>query len=148
MAAERGVTLSMSPIDPAFGLLVDSVRFRQILDNLIGNAVKFTPQEGQVIVDVEVGADRSIHILVRDTGIGMRPDEIAIAMEPFRQLENALTRRTAGTGLGLPITKGLVEAHGGSLTVTSEPGRGTIVRIMFPAALGSPGEPVSRKTKR
>jgi signal transduction histidine kinase len=148
MAAERGVTLSMSPIDPAFGLLVDSVRFRQILDNLIGNAVKFTPQEGQVIVEIEVEADRSIHILVRDTGIGMRPEEIAIAMEPFRQLENALTRRTAGTGLGLPITKGLVEAHGGALTVTSEPGRGTTVRIMFPAALGSPGEPTSRKTKR
>jgi signal transduction histidine kinase len=148
MAADRGVTLSMSPIDPAFGLLVDSVRFRQILDNLIGNAIKFTPQEGQVIVEVEVEADRSIHILVRDTGIGMRPEEIAIAMEPFRQLENALTRRTAGTGLGLPITKGLVEAHDGSLTVTSEPGRGTTVRIVFPAALGSPGEPVSRKTKR
>lgn len=148
MAAGRGVTLSMSPIDPAFGLLVDSLRFRQILDNLIGNAIKFTPREGQVIVDLEIGADGSIHILVRDTGIGMRPEEIAIAMEPFRQLENALTRRTAGTGLGLPITKGLVEAHGGSLTVTSEPGRGTTVRIVFPAALGSPGEPASRKTKR
>ncbi|MGK9236304.1 hypothetical protein KXS07_31270 [Inquilinus limosus] len=142
MAEDRGVALSMSPIDPAFGLLVDSVRFRQILDNLIGNAIKFTPQGGQVTVDVEIGADKATRLLVRDTGIGMRPEDIAIAMEPFRQLENALTRKTAGTGLGLPITKGLVEAHGGSLAITSEPGSGTTVCIVFPAALASPGRAV------
>ncbi|TSD85118.1 hypothetical protein FFK22_029015 [Mycobacterium sp. KBS0706] len=148
MAVERGVALSMSPIDPAFGLLVDSVRLRQILDNLIGNAIKFTPQGGEVAVDVEIGTDKSIQLLVTDTGIGMRPEEIAIAMEPFRQLENALTRTTAGTGLGLPITKGLVEAHGGSLAITSEPGGGTIVRIIFPAALGSSERADRPKAKR
>ena len=139
LAGDRNVALSTSPIDPGFGLLVDSVRFRQILDNLIGNAIKFTPQGGRVTVDVEVGADGSIRISVRDTGIGMRPEDIAIAMEPFRQLENALTRKAAGTGLGLPITKGLVEAHGGTLAIESEPGQGTTVRLEFPAALGSPG---------
>jgi len=148
MAEERGVTLSTSPIDPAFGLLVDSVRFRQILDNLIGNAIKFTPPEGQVAVDVEFGANNSIQISVRDTGIGMRSEDIAIAMEPFRQLDNALTRKTAGTGLGLPITKGLVEAHGGTIVIESEPGQGTIVRIVFPAALGSAGQTEKPTAKR
>ncbi|WP_395675193.1 sensor histidine kinase [Inquilinus sp.] len=148
MAEQRGVTLSMSPVDSAVGILVDSLRFRQILDNLIGNAIKFTPQDGKVIIDVEIGADKSIEILVKDTGIGMRPEDIAIAMEPFRQLDNALTRKTAGTGLGLPITKGLVEAHGGSLAIESEPGRGTIVRVMFPAALGTPGRTGNPATKR
>lgn len=148
MAEERRVTLSTSPIDPAFGLLVDSVRFRQILDNLIGNAIKFTPPDGQVAVDVEVGADGSIQISVRDTGIGMRSEDIAIAMEPFRQLDNALTRKTAGTGLGLPITKGLVEAHGGAVVIESEPGQGTTVRIVFPAPLGSPGRTERPTAKR
>ncbi|MGK9168542.1 hypothetical protein KXR53_19670 [Inquilinus limosus] len=144
MAEERGVALSMTPIDPAFGLLVDSVRFRQILDNLIGNAIKFTPQGGQVTVEA-IAADTSVRLLVRDTGIGMRPEDIAVAMEPFRQLENAVTRKAAGTGLGLPITKGLVEAHGGSLAITSEPGRGTTVCVEFPADLGSPGRTDSPK---
>lgn len=148
MAEERDVTLSTSPIDPAFGLLVDSVRFRQILDNLIGNAIKFTPPDGQVAVDVAFGADNSIQISVRDTGIGMRSQDIAIAMEPFRQLDNALTRKTAGTGLGLPITKGLVEAHGGAVVIESEPGQGTTVRIVFPAALGSPGRTEKPTAKR
>lgn len=144
IAEQRGVTLSMSPIDRTFGLLVDSVRLRQILDNLIGNAIKFTPQGGQIAVEIEVGTDRSIQLLVRDTGIGMRAEEITIAMEPFRQLENALIRKAAGTGLGLPITKGLVEAHGGSLVIASEPGDGTTVRIIFPATLVSP-EPPARQ---
>ncbi len=148
MAEERGITLSVSPIDPAFGLLVDSVRFRQILDNLIGNAIKFTPPDGQIAVDIEVGAESSIQISVSDTGIGMRSEDIAIAMEPFRQLDNALTRKIAGTGLGLPITKGLVEAHGGAVMIESEPGRGTTVRIVFPASLGSPGRPGRPTAKR
>ncbi|HEY9346453.1 MAG TPA: ATP-binding protein [Inquilinus sp.] len=148
MAEERGVTLSVSSIDPAFGLFVDSIRLRQILDNLIGNAIKFTPHEGRVTIDVEIAADKSIHILVSDTGIGMRPEDIAIAMEPFRQLENPLTRKAAGTGLGLPITKGLVEAHGGTLTIVSEPGRGTVVRIVFPGDLGSSGRMDTPKAER
>lgn len=148
MAEERGITLSVSPIDPAFGLLVDSVRFRQILDNLIGNAIKFTPPDGQIAVDIEVGAESSIQISVSDTGIGMRSEDIAIAMEPFRQLDNALTRKIAGTGLGLPITKGLVEAHGGAVMIESEPGRGTTVRIVFPASLGSSGRPGRPTAKR
>jgi signal transduction histidine kinase len=69
-------------------------------------------------------------------------------MEPFRQLENALTPNTAGTGLGLPITKGLVEAHGGAVVIESEPGQGTTVRIVFPAALGSPGRTERPTAKR
>jgi signal transduction histidine kinase len=140
LAEQRGVTLSMAEVDPAIGIHIDSVRFRQILDNLIGNALKFTPQGGEVGVEVAIGPDKSIRLSIRDTGIGMRAEDIAVAMEPFRQLENALTRKIAGTGLGLPITKGLVEAHGGLMTVESDAGHGTTVHIMLPAALGSLGQ--------
>ena len=118
-------------------LEVDPRRFRQIMDNLIGNAVRFTPAGGQVEVMVERQPDGGARILVRDTGVGIRPEDIPRAFEPFVQLDNAPAgvRRDwprSGTGLGLPIARGLVEAHGGVLTVESAPGHGTTVAVTLP----------------
>jgi signal transduction histidine kinase len=95
--------------------------------------LKFTAPGGRVDVTVEADDASGFVIAVRDTGIGMASDEIAMALEPFRQLDARLNRRYEGTGLGLPLTKHLVELHGGTLQIDSEPGRGTCVSLRFPA---------------
>ncbi len=110
---------------------VDDRRLRQILINLIANAVKFTPEGGRV----QVSAFRShggMAIEVSDTGIGMTAEEIPKAMEPFGQIDSKLSRKYEGTGLGLPLAKHLVGLHGGTLTIESQVNVGTTVRILFP----------------
>jgi len=111
----------------------DSTRLKQILLNLISNAIKFTPSGGAVVVAVHRGLDGTLVFEVRDTGIGMTENEIEIALQPFGQIDASNTRRYEGTGLGLPLAKRLAELHGGSLQVNSEKGRGTTVRVTIPA---------------
>lgn len=112
-------------------LRADNRRVRQVLLNLLSNAVKFTPAEGTVDVSVS-RSDNGVAISVTDTGIGMTPDEIPIALERFGQIDSRLSRKYTGTGLGLPLSKTLMELHGGALTITSEAGMGTTVTAMFP----------------
>lgn len=114
-------------------ITADKVRLRQIILNLLSNAVKFTPTGGRVDVAVRWPAEGGLEISVRDTGVGMRPEDIRIALEPFRQLDDSMSRRHQGTGLGLPLAKMLAELHGGGLSVASEPGRGTTVTVTLPA---------------
>ena len=109
----------------------DALRLRQVLINLLSNAVKFT-EAGHVAVSMAWDGD-SIGISVADTGIGMAPDEIAVALESFGQVENAITRRYEGVGLGLPLARQLVELHGGSLVIASTKGAGSNIRIQLPA---------------
>ncbi|QYU66446.1 HAMP domain-containing histidine kinase [Leptolyngbya sp. 15MV] len=108
---------------------VDPLRFRQVLNNLLSNAVKFTAAGGCVTVATRLCPDGCAELVVRDTGVGMKPEDIPRAMEPFQQIDGGHARNFPGTGLGLPIAKGLVEAHGGTLCVTSAPGEGTAVTI-------------------
>jgi signal transduction histidine kinase len=116
-------------------IVADEIRLKQILLNLLSNAVKFTNAGGQVCVAASAGPGGT-EIRVRDDGIGMRPDEIAIAMQPFRQLDGSpLARKYEGTGLGLPLTKSLVDLHGGTLDIASMPGAGTTVTVWLPAPL-------------
>ncbi len=110
----------------------DAVAMRQILINLLSNAVKFTPEGGEVTIGVERPADGGLSLVISDTGIGMSEDEIAIALEPFRQVENALTKKFEGTGLGLPIARRLVELHGGRLDIASAKNLGTVIRAYLP----------------
>jgi len=110
----------------------DAVRLRQVLINLLSNAVKFT-EAGQVSVTVACDATRGLSVAVADTGIGMSPAEIAIALEPFGQVENALTKKYEGTGLGLSIARHLVELHDGRLTIASVKGVGTTIHVELPA---------------
>lgn len=108
-------------------------RLRQILLNLLSNAIKFTPPEG----DVEIRSQRdeqagAIVITVRDSGIGIEPDDLAVAMAPFGQVDSTLSRRFEGTGLGLPLARAFAVKLGGSLDITSTPGAGTTVTVRFP----------------
>ncbi|MCK6450337.1 MAG: PAS domain-containing protein [Alphaproteobacteria bacterium] len=114
-------------------LRADLMALKKILTNLLSNAVKFTPSGGRVEVDARIGADGEFAMSVADTGVGMSADEVPRALEPFGQIDGALTRRHQGTGLGLPLSVSLAERMGGSLVVDSEKGRGTTVTVRLPA---------------
>jgi PAS domain S-box-containing protein len=113
-------------------LTVDSTRLTQILLNLLSNAVKFTPREGTVSVALRRRGDGGAEFEVADTGIGMTAAEVEVALEPFGQIDSAHSRMHEGTGLGLPLSRRLVELHGGTLTVHSEKDRGTTVTVTLP----------------
>ena len=113
-------------------LLGDELRLKQIVLNLLSNSVKFTPAGGRVTLSAAVAPDGSLALAVSDTGIGMKPEEIPIALEPFRQIDSVHTRRYEGTGLGLPLARTLAELHGGTLHIDSAPGRGTTVTVTLP----------------
>jgi signal transduction histidine kinase len=132
-AVTGGIELAIElPSEPVI-FLADPLRMKQILLNLLSNAIKFTPEGGRVNLSASVAAARLVFV-VADTGIGMCPREIPIALEPFRQIDGSLTRRHEGTGLGLPLAKRLTELHDGKLEIASEPGKGTQVRIVLPSA--------------
>lgn len=120
---------SLAPELPT--VVADPRRLKQILLNLLTNAIKFTKEGGQVIVSGTL-VDGELRIRVRDNGIGMTRDEIAFAMQPFHQLDTA-PRKQTGTGLGLPVTKALVDANRARLVLSSEPGIGTSADVIFPA---------------
>jgi len=131
--AERaGSKLSSAIASNLPAVRADDRRLRQIMINLLSNAVKFTPAGGEIHVTacrVPVG----IEVSVRDTGIGMTPEQIPQALKPFRQVDSTLSRRYEGTGLGLPLTKHLVELHGGALGIESRLNEGTTVTFTLPA---------------
>jgi PAS domain S-box-containing protein len=116
---------------PELVVRADRRSLRQVLINLIGNAVKFTPEGGRIAVGMSVG-DGGVRIVVADTGIGIREERIADLCRPFVQVENVLTRRHHGSGMGLFISKAMVERHGGSLSIDSRLGQGTTVTINLP----------------
>ena len=133
-AAQSGVELlrRIAPDLPA--LIADERMCRQIVLNLVSNALKFTPRGGRIEVSARLLAGGDVEIAVADTGIGIAPEHQAQVLEPFYQVEEAFARTRAGTGLGLPLTRKLAELHGGRLELDSAPGRGTRVRVSFPAA--------------
>ncbi|HEV2187087.1 MAG TPA: hybrid sensor histidine kinase/response regulator [Stellaceae bacterium] len=110
----------------------DAAKLRQILINLLSNAVKFTPAGGRVSVSVERDAEDRLAFRVADTGIGIPSDKLPVVLAPFGQIESGLNRKYDGIGLGLPLAKRLVEMHGGSMEIASEPGKGTVVTAHFP----------------
>ncbi|MCC6467379.1 MAG: PAS domain-containing protein [Alphaproteobacteria bacterium] len=113
-------------------LRADEMAMKKILTNLLSNAVKFTPAGGRVTVEAAVTANGDCAIAVIDTGIGMAPEDIPKALEPFGQVDSALTRSHQGTGLGLPLALSLVQRMGGDLAIESEKGRGTKVTVRLP----------------
>jgi len=131
-AKKGGVELVVPPAPNLPSIRVDRLRLKQVVLNLMSNAIKFTPSGGKVTLAALPTADGGLTIKVADTGIGIRPEEITRALEPFQQVEQNLSRRFEGSGLGLPLAKQLVELHGGTLTITSELGKGTTVFISLP----------------
>ncbi|HEY2032449.1 MAG TPA: ATP-binding protein [Rhizomicrobium sp.] len=133
-AHERGLRIR-STIPASFPQIeADKLRIKQVLLNLLSNAVKFTPRGGQVTLFAELDADGGICLGVSDTGIGMSPEQIPLALEPFQQIDSPLSRTEEGTGLGLALVKALVEQHGGVLDIESALKKGTTVRVMLPAS--------------
>ena len=126
-------------------LMVDERLVRQMLFNLLSNALKFTPEGGTVTVSTRLRNDGGVTLEVADTGIGIPKAKQASVLEPFRQAHDHLAQGHPGTGLGLPIVKSLIELHGGRLVLESDEGRGTSVRLDFPptATVGVAKTPVA-----
>jgi signal transduction histidine kinase len=132
-AATAGLTLETILPDRLPRLRADEHMLRQMLLNLLWNAVKFTREGGRISILAEHGDNGTFRIEVADTGIGMSPEEIPTALTPFRQLDSGLARKHGGTGLGLPLVKSRLELHGGKLTIESARDVGTTVALIFPA---------------
>jgi len=132
-AEEKQVSLSMSAdTDPSVTAIGDEERITQVFTNLLANAIKFTPPGGQVEVSIH-SRDGAAEASVSDTGIGIPESELPRIFDRFYQVERAVTRKTGGTGLGLAIVKNIVEAHGGTISVTSAVGRGSTFTFRLPA---------------
>ncbi|MCX2949619.1 sensor histidine kinase [Lentzea sp. NEAU-D7] len=113
-------------------ITADPVRLRQALGNLVANAVRYTPPGGEVVVKLFRWQDRAV-LEVTDTGTGIAPDDVPHVFDRFWRADKSRSRRTGGSGLGLAITRHLVEAHGGTVSVTSALGEGSTFRISLPA---------------
>ncbi len=132
MARNAGIQCSIEMDDRLPALMGDVAKVRQILINLLANAVKFTMPGGSVCLSIHRDADGGLDISVKDTGIGIPADKIALVLEPFGQVDSAFSRQYGGVGLGLPITRRLVALHGGTMKLESEPGKGTLVTVRLP----------------
>lgn len=135
-ASRRRITISTSvrtDSDPLPDLFADRVKFKRVLDNLLVNAVKFTPPGGTVSVDARIQIEtnrRFLVISISDTGIGIAPEDLPTVFDPYKQAWN--DHHQIGIGLGLALVKHIVEAHDGSVEVESEVGKGTTFTVMFP----------------
>jgi signal transduction histidine kinase len=134
LGEKYGVTVQNEVVED--GLRINAVErmIRQIVINLVGNAIKFTPAGGTVHLSSRLRGDGAYEIAVRDTGVGMSEKEMAHAMMPFGQNDNRFTGKHEGTGLGLPLAKAMLELHDGILAMSSVPDNGTTVTMIIPAA--------------
>ncbi len=114
-------------------LWADPRLVRQMVQNLVSNALKFTSASGTVTLWADIRPDGSPVLTVADTGIGMTPEQVMLARQPFTQIENVFQRTREGAGLGLALVDGMVRLHGGRFEIESAPGRGTTTRLVFPA---------------
>lgn len=129
-AAAAGVTLEADLPDSVVAV-ADGMRLRQVVDNLLSNAITYTPRDGTVTVTL-TASPRYLEITVADTGEGMDEADLRDVFVRFHRGDNARRRQVPGTGLGLPIVRHIVEAHGGEVTVDSALGRGTTVTVVLP----------------
>ncbi|MFT3987317.1 sensor histidine kinase [Aestuariivirga sp.] len=131
-AREKRINMEVSIDSNLPTLMADPLRLKQILINLLGNAVKFTPELGRIRVEAMQIQPGFAAVAVTDTGPGMTPSEMDTAMRPFGQVDTAFNRRHEGTGLGLPIAHALARLHGGDLRIESQKGAGTRVTVILP----------------
>jgi len=131
--AEKGQVSVSVAVEPEAPLIyADERRVKQVMINLLSNAIKFSPKGEQVSVNVRLTEEGSLTIAVADTGVGMDEEEVDKALSVFGQVDSGLNRKHEGSGLGLPLTKGLVERHGGTLEVKSKKDHGTLIMVTFP----------------
>ncbi len=132
-AEQGGINLELELSGQLPALCADERKLKQILVNLLSNAVKFTEVGGEVTLRAWCRRDSGYVFQIVDTGIGIAPEDIPKALSRFGQVDGDLNRKYEGTGLGLPLTKALVELHGGSMDLQSEVGVGTTATVRFPA---------------
>ena len=134
-AKDANVTLIIQSMSDDIYMNADPIRIKQVLINLLTNAIKFNIPNGKVALSHEINNNKELILKVTDTGIGMKPEDLKIALEKFRQVDSSKNRHQEGTGLGLSISKSLVELHGGVLTINSIHGKGTQVILTFPPTM-------------
>jgi len=131
-ADEKELIVEWNPRAEPYRLRADATRLRQIFNNLLSNAVKFTPAGGRITIDVNHQDATTVRVSVTDTGVGIPESEQESIFDPFHQVDNVTTRKSEGVGLGLSITRTLVEMHGGEIGLESKPGDGTTVTVTLP----------------
>jgi signal transduction histidine kinase len=131
-ARKQCIELICKVVDPDHVIIGDERALKQCLLNLLSNAIKFSHAGSTVTVEGSIDAEGRTALTITDEGIGMTEEELERALQPFGQAHASTTRTYGGTGLGLPITQGLVEAHGGAMSIVSAPGEGTRVSIVLP----------------
>ncbi|HEX3881402.1 MAG TPA: HAMP domain-containing sensor histidine kinase [Stellaceae bacterium] len=131
--AHKSITVTVATPPDLSRLTADPLRLKQVILNLLSNAAKFSGEGTAIAVTVDFNDDGDVVIGVQDQGVGMKPEDIPVALEPFRQIDNAMLAQE-GTGLGLPLTKLITEKHGGSLTIVSTVGVGTTVYVTLPGS--------------
>ena len=130
--SEKNQTVTLALPDEMPALKADQRAMRQVMLNLLSNAAKFTPESGRIELTVAISAQGDLELTVNDNGIGIPADKLKEVLEPFGQVDDTSARQHGGTGLGLPITKSLIEMHGGDFVLHSELGRGTTATMMLP----------------
>jgi len=134
LASEKNLSLAIAEnSDQEAEIYADSTRLRQVMINLVNNSIKFT-EKGSIVLSVKAIEGSRIVITVKDTGIGIPPDKLEAIFQEFTQVDSSTTRKAGGTGLGLPISRRLVEMHGGRLWAesTGNPGEGSIFFVELP----------------
>ena len=132
-ARERRQTIAITVEPSTPPLYADARAIKQIMINLVSNAVKFTPPEGHIDVIARKAANGGIELTVKDNGPGIPKEKLDHVFEPFAQIDNRYDRQQGGTGLGLALVRNLAELHGGTARIESEAGRGTAVSVVLPA---------------
>jgi signal transduction histidine kinase len=131
-AEEAGIAIDIEKSAGLPNLQADERLLKQIVLNLLTNSIKFTPDRGRITIRTEVNGDKSLALIISDTGVGIAPKDMSRVFVPFQQVDGSLARKHEGTGLGLPLVKSLTELHGGKLHLESEVGVGTTVTVWFP----------------
>jgi signal transduction histidine kinase len=131
-ARDAHINLSVDVSDDMPGLYGDLTRVKQVFINILGNAIKFTPENGQVTIKAFLGVDQGVCVKIEDTGVGIAAEDIPKVFQLFGQVEDVMTRTHDGAGIGLTVAKSLMELHEGSLAIDSEVGQGSIITLWFP----------------
>jgi PAS domain S-box-containing protein len=132
MASKKNITMSVEAPAEAVLVTIDPVKFKQVLYNLLSNAVKFTPENGDIKLTASLEDPERMQVEVKDTGIGIKTEDLTRLFHEFEQLDSGLGRPQQGTGLGLALTKKIVELQGGSITVESQFGKGSTFTVALP----------------
>lgn len=133
---QKSIAISIDVKDPIEPLMLDADQIDQLLDNLVSNAIKYTPENGSIHITVQRLNEQAMEVSVQDTGVGIAKKDLNRIFERFYRVDKARSRSMGGTGLGLSIAREIVRAHGGSIGIESTPGKGTTVTFTLPISQG------------